>query len=591
MGGNRKRRQNKKKGSSTAQADSNAPLKTKGDKAFLAGLYEDAINFYTQAIEEDAKNASLYSNRSAAYTSLQKGDNALADASKCIELRPDWHKGYLRRADALEKMYRYPEAKQAYEAGLKIDSEDALLKDGTKRMQDIMEELQLTPAQMSTEANPDKDRFSNMIQWMKEGGAAHPMLYLRYYSQDYRGIHALCKIPNNSQILYVPHSHIMTSEVAKGSEIGKKIISSGCDLRSKHSYLAAYLLQEKHTNSSFWRPYMDILPTKYRNMPIFFEQKEMDMLKGSFVHDKIYDRRMSLKQEYEAICKSVPEFSDFTEWEFIWGRLVVITRIFGLVIKGKKTDGLVPYADMLNHRRPRETTWTFDDDQYGFTIVATRNISRGGEVYDSYGRKCNSRYFVNYGFALEENEDNECVLRIGLPKTDPHYSTKIGVLGGYARAAQREFQIPANYREKKTKALFSFARFVQARDEEMMALPSDGAKVDDIDQISVRNELATLKQLSIAARAVLNGFPTTLEEDEKLLTEFPGYCNERNCIIMRMGEKRVLHWFLDLQEKCAPMLTMQWKDIKKIAQRAYMSDDPVDVYITQVVVPLVKGPK
>lgn len=28
---------------------------------------------------------------------------------------------------------------------------------------------------------------------------------------------------------------------------------------------------------------------------------------------------------------------------------VVITRIFGIVVKENKTDGLVPYADMLNH--------------------------------------------------------------------------------------------------------------------------------------------------------------------------------------------------------------------------------------------------
>jgi len=38
----------------------------------------------------------------------------------------------------------------------------------------------------------------------------------------------------------------------------------------------------------------------------------------------------------------------------VWARLVVITRIFGLNIDGKKTDGLVAYADMLNHKRPRE---------------------------------------------------------------------------------------------------------------------------------------------------------------------------------------------------------------------------------------------
>jgi hypothetical protein len=36
----------------------------------------------------------------------------------------------------------------------------------------------------------------------------------------------------------------------------------------------------------------------------------------------------------------------------------VITRIFGLVIRGQKTDGLVAYADMLNHKKPRDAADT-----------------------------------------------------------------------------------------------------------------------------------------------------------------------------------------------------------------------------------------
>ena len=54
---------------------------------------------------------------------------------------------------------------------------------------------------------------------------------------------------------------------------------------------------------------------------------------------------------------------------------VVITRIFGLVIKGNKTDGLAPYADMLNHKVPKETSWTFDDNRYGLIITSLKVIS------------------------------------------------------------------------------------------------------------------------------------------------------------------------------------------------------------------------
>ena len=55
--------------------------------------------------------------------------------------------------------------------------------------------------------------------------------------------------------------------------------------------------------------------------------------------------------------------------EFKWARMCVCSRNFGLQIDGHRTSALVPYADMLNHYRPRETKWTFDDEREAFTIT------------------------------------------------------------------------------------------------------------------------------------------------------------------------------------------------------------------------------
>lgn len=520
---------------------------------------------------------------------IQDYEEALKDAEKCVELKSDWPKGYLRLGTAYQQLFRYQEASVAYAQGIKLDKEDKSLEKSMSELNALLDELKITQEQLNSSANPESDKFESMIKWLKDGGAEFPMLYLQYYGEDYRGVHSLTKIGPEKRILYVPRSHIMTSEVAKESDIGKKIIKSGVDLRSKHSYLAAYLLQEKHKGKkSFWYPYINILPEQYRNMPIFFQPEELAYLKGSFTVEKISDRLESLSREYEAIKEAVPDFEKYTLHEFIWARLVVITRIFGLVIDDKKTDGLVPYADMLNHKRPRESKWAFEQSADGFTITTLLTIQRGAQVYDSYGRKCNSRFFVNYGFALDENDDNEAVLRVGLPKMDPHYAMKINILRG-ERNAQREFQVPATYREKKTKEFFSFMRFLHARDNEMAVIPSEESKIDSIEPISTRNEIAVLKHIALVARAVLKGFETTLEEDEKEIEKLEMYSNIRNCYVMRMGEKRVLHWFLKLEAEAIPMLEMQWKDLKKIAAKCYQENNAFNQYITAVVAPLVRG--
>lgn len=250
---------------------------------------------------------------------------------------------------------------------------------------------------------------------------------------------------------------------------------------------------------------------------------------------------------------------------------MVITRIFGLVIDGVKTDGLVPYADMLNHKRPRDggsdTKWTYDDSVRGFTIVSLKTIPRGEQVYDSYGRKCNSRFFVNYGFSLEENEDNEAMVQLELPVSDPQFMLKLRMINHRDRTLQREYQIPASYKEKKSKEMFGFLRFVHAKDAEMMSLaaakPNESFKVDDVEPLSVRNEIEVLKTLAEAAKKSLATFDHTLEEDQKLIKSgtLEMYSNERNCVLMRMGEKEVLHWFISLADFAVPLLQKRWNEV------------------------------
>ncbi len=40
------------------------------------------------------------------------------------------------------------------------------------------------------------------------------------------------------------------------------------------------------------------------------------------------------------------------------------------------------------------------------------DIKRGEQVYDSYGKKCNHRFFLNYGFINLNNDANEFPFKI-----------------------------------------------------------------------------------------------------------------------------------------------------------------------------------
>lgn len=54
-----------------------------------------------QAIKVDPEDATLYSNRSLCRLKSGEAHDALADAIACVNLQPDWAKGYYRKGAVL----------------------------------------------------------------------------------------------------------------------------------------------------------------------------------------------------------------------------------------------------------------------------------------------------------------------------------------------------------------------------------------------------------------------------------------------------------------------------------------------------------
>eukprot|EP01084_Bolivina_argentea_P163208 283967_1 len=359
----------------TSEHKSNGPpprtpamvLKDKGNIEFGNGNYKKAIELYTKAIDLESTNHTLYSNRSAAYLKSLKYDLSLLDANKCIQLQPDWAKGYVRKGTVYIQQNKLIEAEDVYKQGMKSCNEKEPLKKALNTLDTLKIQKMDKNDKIVGGHHAQAEKFRTLINWLIQGGAKFPKLYLKFYSPEYRAIHAMTRIEKDEDICYIPHDYIMTSDVAKSSSIGQSIISSKVDLRSKHSYLASYLLQEREKGiKSKWHVYISILPRKFETIPLFFDEIQRRELIGSISLKKIDDRLESLRLEYESLCSAVHEFNRFSLSDFIWARLVVITRIFGLVIDDIKTDGLVPMADMLNHRRPRETKWTYSQKKKRF---------------------------------------------------------------------------------------------------------------------------------------------------------------------------------------------------------------------------------
>lgn len=251
---------------------------------------------------------------------------------------------------------------------------------------------------------------------------------------EMRGVHARQHIPPNTVCMSIPRSCLITVEMGQATPIGQAIYSSDLDLDApKHIYLMIYILWDRKVNgkNSFFAPYYDILPRTLHNMPIFWTRDELANLEGSYLLHQIADRNQAITEDYQTICSIAPLDKICTLEEFKWARMCVCSRNFGLQIDGHRTSALVPHADMLNHYRPRETKWTFDEDRNAFTITTLQHIPAGAQVYDSYGQKCNHRFLLNYGFAVEENREmdgfcpNEVPLELFVDPDDANFAEKV----------------------------------------------------------------------------------------------------------------------------------------------------------------------
>lgn len=248
---------------------------------------------------------------------------------------------------------------------------------------------------------------------------------------------------------------------------------------------------------------------------------------------------------------------------------------------------------MLNHRRPRQTTWAYSNERGGFIIEALEDIKRGDQVYDSYGKKCNNRFLQNYGFINLNNDANEFPLKVDIKDDDPLKEKKLAMMPG--RSSVRIFRVQTDWTEAVMQRFISFLRFAQF-DENMAVLygiqsqqkkQNPGHSDSDSDDvtppttpdfnpellptISRRNERRIFERIIELSSIALDIYPHTLEEDREILKDESLTFNQRNCVLFRSGEKEILHHNIEFGQYIINLLDLKFSDARKEVQNSLPS--------------------
>jgi histone-lysine N-methyltransferase SETD3 len=83
------------------------------------------------------------------------------------------------------------------------------------------------------------------------------------------------------------------------------------------------------------------------------------------------------------------------------------------------------------------------------------DIARNDEIFDSYGKKCNSRFLLNYGFIVRYNDANEFPIKIYYNQDDQHIEQKKEMINDWSEF--RKFRVQGNF----SIAMYEFISWVR----------------------------------------------------------------------------------------------------------------------------------
>ena len=526
-------------------------------KKFNQKNYKEALEIISLLL---TKNFKILSFRAKIFFYQSEYYKSLKDCEECInlssnEINNDYNIIEVYQLAVLNhiKMFDLESAKEKLKKCQKLEKDS----EKNNELYHLIEE-----EEKKIEENSKKNgQYPTYIKFMKSFynlGLYLNKIEISFNSDCDRFCRAVEDIYEKDILIRVPLDALMTLDEARKSKLGRYFTPQ---LEKKlnsphHSLLSTFMLTEIDKGmQSKWKYYFDFLPASYNNFPIFYGEKEYDFLKGTQFLELLQKKKKEMKEDYDLLTHVIPGYSKYDYNLFKKMREVISSRVFGVTIKGKKNDIIAPYADMLNHKRPRQTHWNFDDACNSFVIKGVMNVKKGEEVFDSYGIKCNSRFLLNYGFTVENNEDNEFKIILVLNESSPFFKEKMAFLG--KKNITKKFSLVLNQSDNKINQFFSFLRF-------LLYNKPNFKDVDTNKPISVQSEIILFTKIKEIMILYLSKYPTSLEYDIQFFANNKNNMgfNEYNCYVIRIGEKKILNYYLNMANDILQLLNMDKTDIE-----------------------------
>ncbi|XP_041468746.1 actin-histidine N-methyltransferase-like [Lytechinus variegatus] len=408
-----------------------------------------------------------------------------------------------------------------------------------------------------------EEHFEAFFKWLNKNGVSSDSVKIAKFDQGY-GLQATKDIKSDEQLLNIPRKVMMTDQNALESPTIGELVRGDRLLKGMPNVaLAVFIISEKLKPNSFWKPYLDILPSSY-NLPLYFTPDDIKLFKGTTVYGEFLKQYKNIARQYGYLFKlfNLPDNSKlqlrehFTYDFYRWAVSTVMTRQNQIPAKDSKglSLSLIPLWDMCNHANGEMKT-DFIEETDSCINMALRDFNVGEQIFICYGRRSSSDLLLYSGFIYQDNIFDGMAIQLGLSTSDRLYAMKAQL------CAVMKLTVPSqNYHISSGKVpvsleLLTFLRIFCMNDFELrdrlLGENRTNALYNLVDRnkiVSKLNELRTCVYLATRITLLQRQYKTSIQEDEEKLKDEKLSARERTATELLLIEKRTLENAL---EHCA----------------------------------------
>ncbi|KAG1711883.1 hypothetical protein DVH05_009123 [Phytophthora capsici] len=403
----------------------------------------------------------------------------------------------------------------------------------------------------------EKDAFVGYNEWAADTLQVQISTDFVYETQEgaceaERGVFIAEDVTPHTEVFSIPLDSVLSVKSLQENAVLQSVaFFQQLTPEREDDQLAIALLYEKFIlgSKSKWFKHIELLPKRYHNA-LYFEQEELKALESSnlfFIahqmEQKVATDYLKLKESallelFENITEgiNVDLFEEYFSLEnYKWALSTIWSRFVSLRLdeaplseenaanKGPSAPSvkqsfkaMIPVFDMLNHDPEAEMSHFFDMESQRFKLVSHQHWNAGAQMFINYGPLSNHKLLSLYGFVIIGNPFDAVDMWLPMDEASTKFfkeKEQLLLTNGLDHATN-PFELVA---EESNDLLLMATRIQEINCDTVEEFEAQANKALDGEVVSLENEHETLTRLIYTLEKMLEAFPTSIEEDDKLL--------------------------------------------------------------------------